>query len=335
MWYSSPVMETWAVEATDLRKVFRPALDLSRPFRKPQPVTAVDGVDLQVHPGELFGLLGPNGAGKTTLIKMLCTLIVPTGGRARVVGYDLGKDSAIKRAVGLVVSDERSFYWRLSARRNLTFFAAMAGLSATETEYRVKEVLSAVGLTDAAERRFGEMSTGMRQRLAIARGLLHRPKLLFMDEPTRSLDPLAASRLHELVRGLVTHEGMTVLLTTHNLQEANSLCSRVALMHRGRLRACAPPDQLRRDLWPGDRYQLQLDRYAHALRPQLEAVASEVVVQTTRDGTAALHLCVDADQGTLSAVLDVLRGADITILSVQQKVPTLEQVFAHYTEQEA
>ncbi len=327
-------MEPWAIETVDLRKVFRPAPDLSRPLRKPRSVTAVAGVDLQVHRGELFGLLGPNGAGKTTLIKMLCTLIVPTAGRARVAGYDLRQEAAIKGAVGLVVSDERSFYWRLSARRNLSFFAAMAGLSRAKTRRRVEEVLSAVGLSDLAGRRFGEMSTGMRQRLAIARGLLHRPQLLFMDEPSRSLDPLATTRLHELVRRLVTDEGMTVLLTTHNLVEAESLCGRVALMHGGRIRACATPDQLRRDLWPGDRYRLQVDRAPATAGVRLEALSSELEVRPADDGTTELWLRVDGDSGALTAVLDALRGAGITILSVRSEMPTLEEVFAHYAEQE-
>jgi ABC-2 type transport system ATP-binding protein len=328
-------MEPWAIETHNLHKVFRSSLDLSRPFRKPRSVTAVAGVDLQVHRGELFGLLGPNGAGKTTLIKMLCTLIVPTAGRARVVGYDLSQEAAIKGAVGLVVSDERSFYWRLSARRNLSFFAAMAGLSGEETRRRVDEVLSAVDLSDLAGRRFGELSTGMRQRLAIARGLLHRPLLLFMDEPTRSLDPLATARLHELVRRLVRDEGMTVLLTTHNLLEAESLCGRVALMHRGGIRACATPDQLRRELWPGDRYRLQVDRAPAAAGVRLEALASEVKVRPGGDGTTELQFRVDGDSGTLTAVLDALRGAGITILSVRHELPTLEEVFAHYAEPEA
>lgn len=327
-------MEPWAIETDNLRKVFRSAPDLSRPFRRPKSVTAVAGVDLQVHRGESFGLLGPNGAGKTTLIKMLCTLIVPTAGRARVVGYDLSQEAAIKGSVGLVVSDERSFYWRLSARRNLSFFAAMAGLSRAETRRRVDQVLSAVDLSDLAGRRFGEMSTGMRQRLAIARGLLHRPQLLFMDEPTRSLDPLATARLHELIRRLVKDEGMTVLLTTHNLGEAESLCGRVALMHRGQVRACAAPDRLRRELWPGDRYRLQVDRAPAAAGVHLEVLASELEVQPAGDGTTELHFRVDGDSGTLTAVLDALRAADIAILSVHKEMPTLEEVFAHYAEPE-
>ena len=147
-----------------------------------------------------WGLTGPE---KTTLIKLLCTLIAPDSGRARVMGHDLKQQEAIKYAVGLVVADERSFYWRLSVRHNLDFFAAMLNLPGPAARQRIDAVLEMVGLTAEAGRRVSELSTGMRQRLAIARGLLHQPRLLFLDEPTRSLDPLAAAHLHDLIRRLV------------------------------------------------------------------------------------------------------------------------------------
>ena len=247
LWYPLLVMERPAIETENLTKVFRPGRSLRRPLRKPAPVVAVSSVNLRVEQGELFGLLGPNGAGKTTLIKILCTLIVPSSGRASVMGFDLKREDAIKRAVGLVVSDERSFYWRLSARRNLFFFSAMMGLRGREASQRVDQVLEEVELSDVADRPFSDFSTGMRQRLAIARGLLHRPQLLFMDEPTRSLDPMATVRLHRLVKRLAL-EKVTILLTTHNLLEAESLCDKVALMYRGQIRACSAPADLRRNL---------------------------------------------------------------------------------------
>ncbi len=284
-----PAMCSWAIEARTLRKVFHPPRSLRRPFVRPEPVTAVAGVDLQVGRGELFGLLGPNGAGKTTLIKMLCTLILPTAGHARVMGHDLNDEGAIKQSVGLVVSDERSFYWRLTARKNLIFFAAMVGLHGRAAHQRVEEVLQAVELTEAAGRRFSAFSTGMRQRLAIARGLLHRPQLLFLDEPTRSLDPLAAGRLHNLVRGLVD-EGVTVLLTTHNLSEAEALCGRVAVMHRGRLLACAPPDQLQQALRPGERYRLQLDRWSEQVAAGLTPAVTHLATEPAGDGSFWLRV---------------------------------------------
>jgi ABC-2 type transport system ATP-binding protein len=323
-----------AVETHHLRKVFQPVRSLRPPFRRPDPVTAVDGVDLQVRPGELFGLLGPNGAGKTTLIKILCTLIAPTAGSARVAGYPLDHELPIKRAVGLVVSDERSFYWRLSVRNNLEFFAAMVDLSGEEAQTRVDQVLAAVELTGVAGRRFSDLSSGMRQRLAIARSLLHRPRLLFLDEPTRSLDPVAATHLHALIRQLIA-EGVTIVLTTHNLVEARSLCDRIAVMHRGKIRACGPPEQLELEFGRrgapglGDHYRIRLDRWSEDEAARLATLVSGLTVEETPDGAFSLHVSTGPDPAALTAVFDVLRAAGITIYGVQSDHPRLEDVFTH------
>ena len=191
---------------------------LTKHFDKPQgwrrlanfkPVTAVQEVSLTIPRQELFGLLGPNGAGKTTLVKMLCTLILPSRGEATVAGYSLEQDAAIRAAVGLVVADERSFYWRLTGRRNLMFFAAMHRLFGREAQRRVEQVLADVDLLDRAGDRFSNYSTGMRQRLAIARSLLHQPEILFLDEPSRSLDPTATQHLHTLIQRLLEKQGVT------------------------------------------------------------------------------------------------------------------------------
>lgn len=324
-------MEPWALETQNLVKVFQPARNPLRLFRKPRSVTAVAGVDLRVKRGELFGLLGPNGAGKTTLIKLLCTLIMPTAGSVRVMGYDLSEEASIKGSVGLIVSDERSFYWRLSVRRNLAFYAALMGIGGSVAEQRVDEVLAAVGLAEHAERDFRRLSTGMRQRLAIARGLIHRPQLLLMDEPTRSLDPIATARLHRLIRDLVDREGITILLTTHNLAEAESLCDRLALMQAGQIRALGSPDELRRELGLGERYRLRVDGWSDAANMELGSLVSDLTVKQAEDGTFDLQFLVDERPGLLTAVLDLLRGHDVAILAVRSKQPTLDQVFAHFT----
>jgi ABC-2 type transport system ATP-binding protein len=323
-----------AVQTRALRKLFEPARSLRPPFRRPESVTAVDGVELQVNPGELFGLLGPNGAGKTTLIKILCTLIAPTSGSATVAGYPLHQESAIKRTIGLVVSDERSFYWRLSARDNLAFFAAMVGLRDPQARQRIDEVLNAVELVEVAHRRFSDLSTGMRQRLAIARSLLHRPRLLFLDEPTRSLDPVATAHLHALIRQLIT-DGVTVVLTTHNLVEARSLCDRIAVMHRGRIRACAPPEQLefefgqRGPLGLGEHYRLKLDQWTDRETARLAPLVSNLEVEPAQDGAVWLRFYTGPDQETLTAVLDALRSSGITIYTIQSDRPRLEDIFTH------
>jgi ABC-2 type transport system ATP-binding protein len=201
--------------------------------------SAVRDVDLTVERGEIFGLLGPNGAGKTTLTKMLCTLLLPSSGSATICGYDLVKQQAkIKQSIALISSEERSFYWRLSGRENLKFFAALYGLTAAYTKQRIPEVLELVHMTEAADRRFQEYSTGMKQRMALARGLLADPEIFFMDEPTKGLDPVAVRQLHEFIRDQLVSQGKTVILATHHLVEAEQVCDRVGIMHGGEMKAC-------------------------------------------------------------------------------------------------
>jgi ABC-type multidrug transport system ATPase subunit/ABC-type multidrug transport system permease subunit len=237
---------SWAIQTLALTKRFPPQSGLRRVLARPEPVPpAVNSVTLNVRSGELFGLLGLNGAGKTTLIKILCTLVLPTSGSAQINGFDLTQESAIKASIGLVTSDERSFYWRLSGRQNLEFFARLHNIPDEDIKGRVQGVLDTVGLGSIADDRFLTYATGMRQRLSIARALLNRPRLLFLDEPTKGLDPLATQRLHSLIREqLVDDQGITVFLTTHDLTEAANLCDRLAIMNRGCIIACGTLDEL-------------------------------------------------------------------------------------------
>ncbi len=234
-----------AIETQNLTKHYA----LSRGWRRlsrARPARAVQDVNLRIDSGELFGLLGPNGAGKTTLVKMLCTLILPTHGSATVAGFSLRRASEIRAAVGMMVSDDRSFYWRLSGRENLQFFAALYRLHGTTAHRRVDEVLEQVDMSAHANRRFSDYSTGMKQRIALARCLLHRPRILFLDEPSRSLDPSATQRLHDLLRRLIAEHTMTVFLITHDLSEAEKLCNRVAVMSNGRIRMVGEPAEMRK-----------------------------------------------------------------------------------------
>jgi ABC-2 type transport system ATP-binding protein len=210
----------------------------------------------------------------------------------------------------------------------------MVGLHDPQARRRVDEVLDAVELTEVADRRFSDLSTGMRQRLAIARSLLHRPRLLFLDEPTRSLDPVATTHLHALIRQLIT-DGVTVVLTTHNLYEARSLCDRIAVMHRGRIRACAPPEQLELEFGQrgpsdlGEHYRLKLDRWSDREAACLAPLVPGLQVEPARDGAFWLRFHTGPDRGTLTAVLDALRSSGITIYTIQSDRPRLEDVFAH------
>jgi ABC-2 type transport system ATP-binding protein len=220
---------------------------LRHPFSR-ETKTVLSDVSLSVRPRELFGLLGPNGAGKTTLFKILATLVWPDEGGATVLGHDvLLEPGRVKRVLNPVIPDERSLYWRLSAQENLRLFSWLYGLRSREVDVRIGEVLEAVELLDTEDRMVGTFSSGMRQRLLIARALLSRPKVLLLDEPTRSLDPISARGLRERLRDeIVGRQGCTVLLATHNPDEALGLCDRLAVLHEGRLLATGSGRELGR-----------------------------------------------------------------------------------------
>ena len=223
-------------------------------FRRPvkDPVEALRDVSFQVETGEIFGLIGRNGAGKTTLTKIVATLVQPTTGSVSVHDNDsVSDDEHVRRQVGLSTAEERSFYWRLTSEQNLMFFARLHGLSDRVAKQRIKDVFAKLELDEVARRRFGELSTGNKQRLAVARALLANPPVLLLDEPTRSLDPLAAARMRDLIRSLAHQDPpVTILLTSHNLAEVETLCARVAIISRGRIRAIDTPRNLR-DLTSG------------------------------------------------------------------------------------
>jgi ABC-2 type transport system ATP-binding protein len=323
---SGPV--SLAIETHDLTKVFRPQTGWRR-LQRQRPTTAVSDVSLAVPAGQIFGLLGPNGAGKTTLTKLLCTLIRPTSGRATVAGIPLEQGQAIRRVAGLVVTDERSFYWRLSGRRNLEFFAAMHGLYHEAARRRIDEMLLAVNMRDDADTWFSRYSTGMRQRLAIARALLHRPSILFLDEPSRSLDPVATRQLHTLIRDLVDSQGMTVFLITHDMSEAESLCQQVAVMHQGRIQIVGHPGILRRELGSRRHYLLTLSAPLElsSLPVDLDEISQEAVGEQ-----ALLRFTAPESGPTLSRVLQAIEQQHVTVHSIDGIPPTMEDVFDHFTQ---
>jgi ABC-2 type transport system ATP-binding protein len=199
-------------------------------------VTALDGVDLDVRPGEIVALLGPNGAGKSTLTRIIATTVLPDAGLVRVAGVDVvAQPPAARRCIGLTLGDERSWFWRLSGRHNLEFFAALYGLPRKAAAVRADELLATVGLAEAADRRFDGYSTGMKMRLSLARALLPNPRILLLDEPTRSLDPVAAVEFREHVLALARSRDMAVLYTTHDLHEASAIASRLVVIAHGAL----------------------------------------------------------------------------------------------------
>jgi ABC-2 type transport system ATP-binding protein len=236
--------KTYPVPFRRLREFFR------RPVK--DPVEALRDVSLEVETGEIFGLIGRNGAGKTTLTKIVATLIQPTTGNVSVHGNDsVQRDELVRRDIGLATAEERSFYWRLTSEQNLLFFARLHGLSDRFAKQRINDLFAKLELEEVARRRFGELSTGNKQRLAVARAMLASPPVLLLDEPTRSLDPLAAARMREMIRSLAGQDPpVTILLTSHNLAEVETLCARVAIISRGSIRALDTPRNLR-DLTSG------------------------------------------------------------------------------------
>ncbi len=318
-----------AIETEGLTKIYPTPAGWFR--RTAAAAPSVQNVHLQVEDGEIFGLLGPNGAGKTTLTKMLCTLISPTAGSARVAGFPLVEGRQIRAAVGLVVTDERSFYWRLSGERNLTFFAALHNLHGRAARRRIAELLEAVGLTTVAGERFSAYSSGMKQRLAIARSLLHRPRILFLDEPTRSLDPAATQNLHALIRLLNQEQEMTIFLITHDLNEAEKLCRQVGLMHQGALRTVGTPADLRRQVRQQIHYTIRVGSLPETAAADLRRTLPDLVIQH-RPQDAALSFQAGEAEPALGRLLAIIHAHSLPLLAVENSPPSLEEVFNYYTQ---
>src|SRR5918996_1882285 len=231
------------IETVDLRRTYRTTTGTVR--RRALDVEAVRGVTFGIEEGELFGLLGPNGAGKTTTIKMLITLLIPTKGSASVLGFDVVKDAReVRKRIGYVFGGERGVYERLSGYDNLRYFAELYGVPPKQIRPRIESLLELVGLKGREQERAEGYSRGMKQRLHVARGLLHDPPVLFLDEPTIGLDPVGARELRSTIATLA-HAGKTILLTTHYMFEADALCDRIAVINRGEIVAEGTPGQLK------------------------------------------------------------------------------------------
>ncbi len=329
---------TPAIETEHLTKRFRSARRLRSTVlggvQEPDRL-AVDDVTLSIPPGEVFGLLGQNGAGKTTLVRMITTLLLPTSGWARIDGLDVTRSArAVRSRIGLVNGDERSFYWRLTGRQNLDFFAALRHLDATATTAAIDRLASRLGMNEHLDRPFGTLSTGQRQALAIARGLLDQPSILIMDEPTRSLDPISAARLRQFVADVVVGElGRTVVLATHSMPEAEELCDRLAFIQDGRIVTTGTVAELRRTIGYGTRCELRLrDLPADPaiLLSGLAGVAamtSRALEPGTHDGATVVIRLNLTSIDALADLLRVLVGAGVAILACETGELSLEEIY--------
>jgi ABC-2 type transport system ATP-binding protein len=319
-----------------------PLARLKQFFRRPvkPPVQALSEVSFDVHAGEIFGLIGRNGAGKTTLTKIIATLVQPTSGTVTVNGYDsINDDKRVRAQVGLATAEERSFYWRLTVEQNLMFFARLFGLSDTLARRRIIELVSQFELKEIVTRRFGELSTGNKQRMAFARAMLSKPPVLLLDEPTRSLDPLAAARMRSLISRLAGGDPpVTILLTSHNLTEVEELCARVAIIGRGRIHALDTPRNLRFKHHQTERVQLIVEgisrERAESILPSLlnemEIRAHEGTLHiafTRETGDDLLNMAVRAVQENGGKLLsfDFERATLLDVLESYEQEPEAEE----------
>jgi len=324
----STIIEGVGLEKTFVKKRSIREL-ITQPFKRAERIHALRGVDVAVREGEIFGLLGPNGAGKTTLLKIFACLVLPDSGKALVGGQNTTRENAVKKQIGLVNSDERSFYWRLSGLENLRFFAQLYDVPRRRTDERVQELLERVDMLEAADRPFSGYSSGMKQRMAIARAMLHDPPILLMDEPTRSLDPAASLALrHFILTDLRQRAGKTIVLASHNLREVEALADRVAILVRGRVRQTGTVPEVRR--W---------GVHEQTYRVELQAADSmpggpfRIVSETTEDGLRRVIVSLN-DDSLLNDLLRALLDHGITIRACDRIEPDLEAAFSRILEAE-
>jgi ABC-2 type transport system ATP-binding protein len=317
---------TPAIEALDLVRTYRTHLGVIR--RRPIEVEAVRGISFEIQPGELFGLLGPNGAGKTTTIKMLITLLLPTSGTARVMGFDVVKDTTeVRKRIGYVFGGEGGLYDRISGLDNLRFFAELYGVEPAAQQPRIEALLDLVGLAGREREKVEGYSRGMRQRLHIARGLLHDPPVLFLDEPSLGLDPVGARELRHTIAGMV-EAGKTVLMTTHYMFEADALCDRIAVINGGKIVAAGTGTDLKAAI--ANRTIVEIETYG--VTPEavdrLRADPDVIAVNAEEQDQSQI-LLVQSERGTEITQRLIQQLGDTKIGKISAREPTLEDAYVH------
>jgi len=288
---------------------------------------AVDKISFNVKSGELFGLLGPNGAGKTTTINMLSTLLNPTSGYAEVADFDVSKNrDAVRNSIGVVFQDP-ALDNKLTGKENLEFHAMMYGIEKKERDRRIKEVLELVELTDKADVLVEKYSGGMKRRIEIARGLIHRPKVLFLDEPTLGLDTQTRRHIWEYIKKLNKESKVTIILTTHYMEEADYLCERVAIIDRGKIVVMDTPQKLK-DSLGGDIVCVDIEKNIDNMVKKFKEIKW---IKSSKKYDGILCLTMEHGERRIPEIVEIIRKAGIKIKSVDLHKPSLEDVFIHYT----
>jgi ABC-2 type transport system ATP-binding protein len=300
-------------------------VDLTKRFGQ---LTAVNKINLTIGTEEIFGLLGPNGAGKTTLMRMLTTVLSPTEGTAKVAGADIHKDpNKVRQRIG-VVSQAMTLDVELSAWENMNIYAKYYGVPSAARHTRIRELLEVVGLADRADFTVGSYSGGMKRRLEIVRSLVHRPRILFLDEPTTGLDPQARNAVWEHLRRIHIEQNITIILTTHYLDEAESLCDRIAIVDLGKLVALGTPTELKRKVMGGDVVEAQVvnlpDEASHALQS-----ADFILEMKQRENS--LMLTVKSGAEAVPAIVELVDMHGGKLQSITLREPTLDDVFLSFT----
>ncbi|UCE95574.1 MAG: ATP-binding cassette domain-containing protein [Candidatus Bathyarchaeota archaeon] len=301
-------------------------------------VVALDHVNVNVRSSELFGLLGPNGAGKTTLVKCLSTILIPDKGTAVINGFDILKQTSMVRAsLGMVIGGERTLYWKLTARDNLMYFASLYKMPRKETKDRVEELLSIMQLSDRGDERLEDYSTGMRQKIAIARSLLHDPPILLLDEPTLGLDPTFSRQIRSQIKELAEKQGKTILLATHYMEEADQLCDRVAVINNGKVIAIDTSDNLKALVKETELVEIACYNPPPDIKMHIEKRLKDVKIvklihgDEKKGSPSRIKLIGGNAEKHISAVMDMLRQKNTRICSLNIGAPTLEDVFIKLT----
>jgi ABC-2 type transport system ATP-binding protein len=332
----------YAIETKDLGKKFPVGKGywdlLMGPFKTTQ-ITALQGINIEVKKGEVFGLLGPNGAGKTTLIKILCTLVLPSEGSALVYGFDVTRhEGVVKQLIGYVISEDRSFFWRLTGRQNLLFFSALQNLSRDYARKRINELTELVGLSNDIDNPFKNYSSGTKQKLALARGMLTDPEILFLDEPTRTLDPITTRKLRAFIREIIVKEQRkTIIIATNNMQEAEELCDRIAVLRKGKLMLCESVKNAKVSFNGNSRYIIELNENCNNIEQKLQSnILGAKIVNSTREFSdlsgSVLTVEIEAENIKISEIVRNLVLAGIRVETFIPKRLSLDEIFAKIVE---